>query len=244
MTSRSNVRTLCIALFGASLAACSSVPERNAALDQSRERIAGARSNPQVTALAAEELREAEASARQAEQAWTAGANKETVDHLAYLAGQRASIAQEAATGRAAQAVVAGAVAERDRMRLAERTAEATALRNKASMEQSQARVEDLEAELTALNAKKTDRGMVVTLGGVLFYSGKSQLLASGTADMIRLADFFKRNPQRMASDRLSTRSFGEEQPVAGNDTAAGRQMNRRVEIVFGPPTDKLSNLQ
>lgn len=302
MTSRSNVRTLCIALFGASLAACSSVPDRNAALDQSRERIAGARSNPQVTALAADELREAEASIGQAEQAWTAGARKDTVDHLAYLAGQRVSIAQEAATGRAAQAVVTSAAAERDRMRLAERTAEAdatrreliaseqrsqaksdqiteaeaTALRNQARMEQSQSRVQDLEAELTALNAKKTDRGMVVTLGGVLFYSGKSQLLASSTADMIRLADFFKRNPQRtasieghtdsvgsadsnlalsgrranavmaelvklgVASDRLSTRSFGEEQPVAGNDTAAGRQMNRRVEIVFGPPAGNL----
>jgi len=306
MTTHTKIRTLCIALFGASLAACSSVPERNSALDQSRERVVAARSDPQVGALAADELRDAEASVSRAEQAWTAGTRKDTVDHLAYLADQRILIARETATGRAAQAVTAGAAAERDRMRLAERTAEAdntrrqliaseqrnqvkstrlaeaesSALRDQASMEQSQSRVQALETELTALNAKQTDRGMVVTLGGVLFYSGKADLLSSGSADMIRLADFFKRNPQRsatieghtdsigaadsnlalserraaavmaelvklgVASDRLSTRSFGEEQPVVGNDTAAGRQMNRRVEIVFAPPTGEAMNNQ
>jgi outer membrane protein OmpA-like peptidoglycan-associated protein len=34
-------------------------------------------------------------------------------------------------------------------------------------------------------------------------------------------------------ANRLSTRGFGEDSPTASNDSAAGRQMNRRVEIVF-----------
>ena len=34
-----------------------------------------------------------------------------------------------------------------------------------------------------------------------------------------------------MAASRVSTESFGEEQPVASNATPAGRQENRRVEI-------------
>jgi outer membrane protein OmpA-like peptidoglycan-associated protein len=33
--------------------------------------------------------------------------------------------------------------------------------------------------------------------------------------------------------DRLETRGLGEEYPVASNDTRAGRQQNRRVELVF-----------
>lgn len=36
-----------------------------------------------------------------------------------------------------------------------------------------------------------------------------------------------------IGAERLSTRGYGENFAVAGNDTAAGRQMNRRVEIVL-----------
>jgi outer membrane protein OmpA-like peptidoglycan-associated protein len=43
-----------------------------------------------------------------------------------------------------------------------------------------------------------------------------------------------------VADGQLSTVGFGEERPVAGNDTAGGRQMNRRVEIVFAGQTGEL----
>ena len=35
-----------------------------------------------------------------------------------------------------------------------------------------------------------------------------------------------------IGTERITARGYGESYPVAGNDTAAGRQMNRRVEIV------------
>lgn len=41
-------------------------------------------------------------------------------------------------------------------------------------------------------------------------------------------------------ADRLSTRAHGEQNPVSSNATAAGRQMNRRVEIVFLPLREEL----
>lgn len=34
-------------------------------------------------------------------------------------------------------------------------------------------------------------------------------------------------------SGRITTRAYGADNPVANNDTATGRQLNRRVEIVF-----------
>ena len=37
---------------------------------------------------------------------------------------------------------------------------------------------------------------------------------------------------QRIAPQSITTKGFGEQQPVATNDTAAGRQRNRRVELV------------
>ena len=34
-----------------------------------------------------------------------------------------------------------------------------------------------------------------------------------------------------VAPDRLTARGYGSAQPIAGNDTAEGREMNRRVEL-------------
>ncbi len=303
------VRLLLLTAIAAAVAACSTVPDRNVALDEAQARMNVAQSDPQVGALAPEELKQAAASLRAASEAQTAGRERATIDHLAYLGSQRVTIAQDTAASKAAQAVTAGAAAERDRLRLDVRTQEAataqraadasqqaatsaqqqlalsrqTTARQSGDLAQAEAaaqverdrlarrdaRVVDLESQLNALNAKKTERGMVVTLGDVLFDTGKSQLRADGNRDMAQLAEFFRRNPERSASieghtdsvgssdsnqtlsdrragavktalmrmgvpaDRLTASGFGEDAPVADNDTATGRQMNRRVEIVF-----------
>ena len=155
--------------------------------------------------------------------------------------------------------------------------ADAASKLDQARVERRDARVNDLEMQLKDLNAKKTDRGLVVTLSDVLFDAGKSELLPEGARNMAKLAEVFKRNPQRkaliegytdsvgsassnvdlsnrransvmsalvnlgVAADHLSTRGFGADQPAASNSTAAGRQMNRRVEIVFAPQGDEIS---
>jgi outer membrane protein OmpA-like peptidoglycan-associated protein len=275
-------RLLLLTALAAALAACTTVPDRNAALDDAHSRFSVAQRDPQVGALAPEELKRATESLRTADEAQKAGRDRATVDHLAYMSSQRLTIAQDTAASKAAQALTAGAAAERDRLRLAARTNEAAAAQQDASASQRQlarsdARVADLQTQLNALNAKKTERGMVVTLGDVLFDSGKSQLLAASSQNMAQLAEFFKRNPERKASieghtdnvgsaesnrtlsdhragavkaalvrmdvpaNRLSTQGFGEDSPVASNDTPAGRQMNRRVEIVISPDAADVS---
>jgi outer membrane protein OmpA-like peptidoglycan-associated protein len=218
------------------------------------------------------------------------------VTHLAYLADQRVTMAQETASARIAQADVARAGGERDKLRLAMRTREADAAQAqlsaskqinaqqgsdlaaaRSSTQRGNERINDLEQELSKLGARKTDQGMVVTLGGVLFYTGQARLLPAARHDMSKLAEFFKRNPQRSAriegntdsvggnednmdlsqrratavknaltelgvsSERLSTAANGEDKPAATNDTSAGRQMNRRVEIIFSPMQDAVS---
>ncbi len=292
MSTRRTHRGACLLAMAALFAACSSVPPANTALDQARDRFEAAQRDSQITSLAAEELKQADRSLSLATQAWEDQEPNATVDHLAYMALQHVVVAEETALGRAAQEVTAGAAAERERMRLALRTSEAD--RARADLAQSQrrnelmaaaqseadaaarreeerkdARVAELEAQLLALDAKKTDRGMVLTLGDVLFDTGRAQIRAEGARNMTKLAEFLKRYPEARASIEghtdsvgsaesnyllsqrradsvhsaltalgvpaasLSTRAHGPDIPVATNDTASGRQMNRRVEIVF-----------
>jgi outer membrane protein OmpA-like peptidoglycan-associated protein len=43
-----------------------------------------------------------------------------------------------------------------------------------------------------------------------------------------------------IAGDRVSVRGYGESHPVAANDTAQNRQLNRRVEIVLSDDGGKV----
>lgn len=254
----------------ATLGACASAPPRNAALDAARTSYESARADPQVATLAVDELAQAGASVQAADRALTERQPLATVDHLAYMAAQQVVVAQATASSRAAQAVTASAAAERDKLRLDVRTAEAdSATRRLAASEQSGARVAALESQLAELNARQTERGLVVTLGDVLFDTGRSQLLPGGSRNVAKLAEFLVQNPERTASieghtdnvgtaasnyalserranavlgalvgagvsrGSLSTRALGADMPTASNDSAAGRQMNRRVEIVL-----------
>jgi outer membrane protein OmpA-like peptidoglycan-associated protein len=132
-----------------------------------------------------------------------------------------------------------------------------------------------LESQLADLAAKKTDRGMVITLGDVFFGSDKASLTAGGLRSAQKLADVLQQNPTRnvlvegftdstgadpynqqlserrgqtvrdallqmgVGSERISVRGYGESYPVASNDTAANRQLNRRVEIVLSDESGK-----
>jgi len=44
-----------------------------------------------------------------------------------------------------------------------------------------------------------------------------------------------------VATDRVQTKGLGKAYPVASNDTQAGRQQNRRVEIVFSDESGRFA---
>ena len=179
----------------------------------------------------------------------------------------QASQAEAEAAQRAARAAQRGTVAAQQQSAIAQQQAmdaesRATALRAELAAQ---------TAALAALDAKKTERGMVITMGDVLFDTGRAELKSGGVRNVEKLSGFLKAYPQRKVliegytdsvggtafnqdlSDRraqsvkaalaqrgvlparLSTHGFGEGNPVADNGTAAGRQMNRRVEVVFAP---------
>ena len=325
-----NYRALTFILMAAAvLAGCSTLPASDSPLAQARDAYNNAQADPQVTTLAAAELKQAGDFLDRANNASNKGESSAVVDHLAYVAKQQVAVARETATQKAAELTVANASAERDRVRLDARTREADSARRGAESAQRQAevsqrqseasqrsaeasqrqseesqrsaeasqrqsvverqaandaqlssqaarqqtldaegRAQQLEAQLKEMEAKKTDRGLVITLGDVLFDTNRSQLKSGGMRNVQKLADFFKQYPQRnvmiegftdsvgsnsrnqelsdqransvrvallgmgVGPGRITARGFGESYPVAGNDTAAGRQLNRRVEII------------
>jgi outer membrane protein OmpA-like peptidoglycan-associated protein len=87
--------------------------------------------------------------------------------------------------------------------RLASRTAEA---------DSANVRVSNLEAELAALNAKPTPRGMLITLGDVLFATGQSTLAASADNDLNKLFDFLSNNPESRLAIEGHTDNVGSSQ--------------------------------
>lgn len=137
-----------------------------------------ARSNPEVTNLATVELKEASDTFSKADYALNNSESAETVDHLVYLAKQKVGIAEETGKRKTAELAVTNADAKRNEVRLEARTAEADAA--KAHIADDHA----LIAELEALNAQKTERGMVITLGDVLFNTGRAQLKSDGTRNV------------------------------------------------------------
>lgn len=76
----------------------------------------------------------------------------------------------------------------------------------------------------------------------------RSDIIVVGHTDNVGAADYNQRLSERraasvaqvlrgsgVAADRIEIRGRGLTQPVASNDTAAGRQQNRRVEIFIRP---------
>lgn len=254
------------------LAGCAA--PKNSSLSEAHNSYNSAFTNPQVTTLAALELKEAGDSLNKADDALSKGESTATVNQLAYIAHQKVAIAQETAKSKAAELAVTNASAKRDQIRLEARTAEvnqqaAALAAASAKAERDQALITQQEMQLKELNAKKTKRGLVITLGDVLFSTNKAQLKSGGMRNMQKLADFLRQYPQQkvlvegytdstgsdslnqklsdrranavrtalidmgISSDRVTTRGYGEEFPVASNDTASSRQLNRRVEIIL-----------
>lgn len=278
------------------LSGCNST-KNNPSLAAAHSNFDNARTDPNISNLAALELKEASDSLGKADGALSGGASASTVNHLAYLANQQILIAQETAKRKRAEAAVANATANRNEIRLDARTAEANAAKQQVAIIQAtsdqqaeelaaasanaasdQATISKQQQQLKELNAKKTKRGLVITLGDVLFNTNKAQLKAGGIHNVRKLADFLSENPQHkvliegytdsigsnvlnqklserrannvraalvndmgISSERIATRGYGEEFPVASNDTATGRQLNRRVEIIISDENGTLS---
>jgi outer membrane protein OmpA-like peptidoglycan-associated protein len=148
-----------------------------------------AKENPDVLRYAANQLREAETSLQRAE----AAENLADMNSRAYVAN--------------AQVLTAEAIA---RQRVAEARIEELALiKNSVQLENREAELMSARQELADLQARQTERGAVVTLGNVLFATGRSELLSGAERSVDRLASYLAKNVEKTVLIEGHTDSTG-----------------------------------
>jgi outer membrane protein OmpA-like peptidoglycan-associated protein len=223
----------------AGFAGCASTPQPDAALISAREQVQKAESDPNVSKYAALDL---EAARKQLDAADAAAMNHQdaAVDQPAYLAMQTARLAIAHADAKADDARVAAGQTERDRIQLAARTREvdsANTATNTALAQRDQASEQAilLQAEVDQLKAKPTPRGLVLTLGDVLFDTGKAQLNPGSARKLDQLAQFLNEHPERRVqidgfTDSVGTDSYNQDLSQRRADAVKSSLISRGID--------------
>ena len=238
-----------LAMITVAVAGCASIPETTPELDTAQTAYDRAKDNPEVLRYSARDLETAQTTLQRAAAAETL----EDKNSLAYVASSEVQLAEAKAQRQVAEA----------------RARELSKVKDQVRLQIREAELETSKAQLAALQAKETERGMVVTLGSMLFATGKSELLPGALETINRLADYLNSNPKKtvlveghtdttgsnttnlrlsqeranavrmtligdgISAQRISATGLSSSRPVAPNNTAEGRQQNRRVEVVI-----------
>lgn len=285
---------IAVAVAAAVMAGCASVPKKPLGSEAVRAKLTALQSDTSLAGGAPVAMKDAEAAVVVAEMS-----QKDLVlaAHRVYIADRKVDTARAVAQTRTAETERKALTEAGEKARLDARTREADRARTDAlvaradSAEQkliagqarenadaAQQQALELQRQLEILQARPTDRGLVLTLGDTLFATGKSELKSGATANLDKLTSFMNEYPTRTAaiegytdsmgsdemnqslsqrradavkgylvgrgvnSERLSASGRGENSPVADNESAAGRQQNRRVEVVISPLAAETAN--
>src|ERR1700721_990218 len=205
-----NTKLLAAMAAAMTFAGCASTPTTNPALENARAAVRSAEADPNVGKYAALDLQAAKNELQEAESA-AMKHDEAGIAQPAYLAAQTARLAQIKASAKADDARVAAGQTERDRIQLNARTAEVDSA--KLARDQAKQKASALQSEVDALNAKPTDRGLVLTLGDVLFDTGKAGLNPGASRNLDQLVQFLTEHEDRRVeidgyTDSVGTDSF------------------------------------
>jgi len=155
---------------------------------------------------AANAAQQAELAQNQSDRARDAAAAEAA--YQAELARNEAKNARELAAADAADAAkrAESAQNEIDRARSEADKARALAAANAADAAKQK---EELQRQIELLEAKTTDRGLVLTLGNVLFATGKADLKSGATKTLDKLVSFLNQYPDRNVAIEGHTDNVG-----------------------------------
>jgi outer membrane protein OmpA-like peptidoglycan-associated protein len=155
--------------------------------------IQAARADPDVNNYAPADLDAAQTQWESANQAWGSGAGRDEAAHRADLAIQQVEIARANAEARRAEAQITSLGEQHD----------------KVMRQSAEAEVRSLQQQLADLQAQQTERGIVLTMGDVLFDTGQATIKPGAVDEITRLAVFLEENPNRAVRIEGHTDSTG-----------------------------------
>lgn len=187
------------------LTGCAMTPTSPDGSEDVRAKLTELQQNPDMATHARVELRDAEAAVTLAEQPVGRG-DSALAAHRIYMADRAVEIARAKGQTRLLEADRVLLGEQRDASRLAARTREADqAHADAASARSSQAQAaalsareaQELQRQIDLLEAEATERGLVLTLGDVLFATGSAEIQSGTNQNLEKLVNFLNQYPER-----------------------------------------------
>ena len=231
----------CLAVIGLIAVGCAGA---NPKVEQARTSVDELRGNAAVTENAPVALQRTEEALGRLTRAVDDGADAKEIDHLAYLVERRADTTELRATTVGHWQAVENLDERREAILLQAERLEAELARQEAASairdaQAARQKVASLQQELDDLEAKQTDRGLVVTLGDLLFDVDGAKLKPGGIAEVQRIAATLADRPGRRVEIEGHTDSTGSENynlQLSEDRAAAVRQ----ALIEAGVPADQI----
>ncbi|MNZ70894.1 putative lipoprotein YiaD precursor [compost metagenome] len=182
------------------LAGCAASGGSQQALEQARSSYQQLANDSAVLASAPKDVMRAGESLARAERLASYWGSEEDVAHYAYLSQRYSAIAREHSVLAEEQQRLARLQRERERLQSALREAKLLSVQQQSLW---------LEEQIVSLAATETERGLVMSLGDVLFDSGRAELKSSANRIVLKLYQFLQINPRRVVRIEGYTDSHG-----------------------------------
>lgn len=186
---------LVLTVFGSSLAFGACAHQRDLNLVRAETAYNNASTDPEIRQYAAPQLHDAQETLNKAQSRWDDDHDKNEMKHMGYVVERQVDIARVTAQKEAAK---------RDNSRL----------QGSVTEEVLKARERELallRSELTTIQSRTSERGLVLTIPDVLFEVDKAELKAGAQRDLAAIASYLKENPSQKALIEGHTDSTGTE---------------------------------
>jgi outer membrane protein OmpA-like peptidoglycan-associated protein len=239
--------TISVLAAAVGLSACATQPNTN--LEQAQAQYERLQSDPRASQMAALETEDAGQAVEKASEAFQDG-KEERVDQLAYVAKRRIELAEQTIALRAAEKGLEQTDARRAEAQLAAREQQIQRLQDELEAKQTErgtlVTLGDMLFDVDKADLKPSGMRAVQKLASFLNDNPERQLVIEGYTDSTGSESYNQQLSERRAesvkraltqagvdSRRIQVVGYGEQYPVASNNTASGRAQNRRVEVTI-----------